>query len=172
MTNKDFFVNTWQSEMKKTLAAVKGMPADTGKWSYKINEKARSAAAIVGHILPHAEVMSNATETFIADEHTTPLEFNSIEEAAAYWEKWAGSVIEKLNAMDESTWNEKIVDFRVDGKSFYQMPMSSLGWMMMFDIIHHRGQLTTYYRHMGVRNPSIYGPTAEDIEAMMAAQQN
>ena len=46
--------------------------------------------------------------------------------------------------------------------------MSAMYWMMMFDIIHHRGQLSTYYRQMGVRNPSIYGPTAEDIEPMMA----
>ncbi len=49
---------------------------------------------------------------------------------------------------------------------------SAIFWMFMFDIIHHRGQLSTYYRHMGVRNPQIYGPTAEDMEAMMAVRQN
>ena len=38
----------------------------------------------------------------------------------------------------------------------------------MFDTVHHRGQLTTYYRPMGMPNPSIYGPTAETMEQMMA----
>jgi uncharacterized damage-inducible protein DinB len=44
-------------------------------------------------------------------------------------------------------------------------------WGFLFDTVHHRGQLSTYYRQMGVRNPSIYGPTAETIEEMMAAAQ-
>ena len=48
--------------------------------------------------------------------------------------------------------------------------MSNLFWTLMFDIIHHRGQLSTYYRTMGVRNPQIYGPTAEDMEAMLAGK--
>ena len=46
--------------------------------------------------------------------------------------------------------------------------MSAIFWTVMHDIIHHRGQLSTYYRHMGVRNPNIYGPTAEDMEEMKA----
>lgn len=48
--------------------------------------------------------------------------------------------------------------------------MSNMYWMFMFDIIHHHGQLSNYYRHMGVRNPQIYGPTAEYMEAMGATK--
>lgn len=172
MTNKDFFISTWQSEMQSTLNAIKALPPDTDKWIYKCDEKARSASDILGHMLPHAEVMTNATETFIADEHTKPHHFVNTEDTVAYFEKWANAAIEKLTAMDEATWNEKTIDFNVDGSTYYQMPMNKLCWMLMFDIIHHRGQLSTYYRHMGVRNPNIYGPTAEDIEAMMAAEKN
>jgi len=32
----------------------------------------------------------------------------------------------------------------------------------LFDIVHHRGQLSTYIRPMGGKVPSIYGPSADD----------
>ncbi len=34
--------------------------------------------------------------------------------------------------------------------------------MMLFDQIHHRGQLTVYVRMAGGKVPSIYGPSADD----------
>jgi uncharacterized damage-inducible protein DinB len=170
MTNKDFFLSTWQTEMKTTLNAIKSLPVDTAKWDHRCHQKTRSAAELVGHILPHAEVIARSTETGIADERTKPHEFKSVEDAAAYFEKWGSQVAEKVDAMNETDWMEKIIDFRVDGTTIYNMPMIRLCWMLLFDIIHHRGQLSTYYRAMGVRNPNIYGPTAEDIEAMMAGE--
>jgi len=170
MTNKEFFVATWQSEMKTTLNAIKALPADKSKWAYRCHEKTRSAADIVGHMLPHAEVISNSVETGFADEHSQPRQFKSVEDAAAYFEKWATLAGEKVDEMDETSWNEKIIDFRLDGNTLYNLPMSKYCWMLLFDIVHHRGQLSTYYRLMGVRNPNIYGPTAEDIEAMTASQ--
>ena len=54
MTNKQFFIQTWQAEMKKTAGAVRALPTDTSKLSYRCDEKARSAAEIIGHMLPHA----------------------------------------------------------------------------------------------------------------------
>ena len=100
----------------------------------------------------------------------SPVALNSIEEAAAYFEKYATLLVEKLKAIEDKTWNEQIVAFHLDGNKLFAYPMSNMFWMFMFDIIHHRGQLSTYYRHMGVRNPQIYGPTAEDIEEMMAVK--
>jgi hypothetical protein len=35
-------------------------------------------------------------------------------------------------------------------------------WGFLFDIIHHRGQITTYLRPMGSTVPQIYGPTADE----------
>jgi uncharacterized damage-inducible protein DinB len=169
MTNKDFFIQTWQNEMKKTAGAVRALPTDMSKLSYKCNEKARSAEEIIGHMLPHAESICKATDTFIAAE-VTGKTFTSIEDAAAYFEKHATLLVEKLQATDDATWNEQAVDFYVDGNKLFAYPMGSLFWTLMFDIIHHRGQLSTYYRHMGVKNPQIYGPTAEDMEAMAAGK--
>lgn len=171
MTNKDFFIQTWQSEMKRTLGAVNGLPKDMDKLNYRCNEKSRSAAEIIGHILPHAEAMSNSTGSFILAEKANK-EFASTAEAAAYFENHATQLVENLQAIDEKTWEEQVVEFTLNGNKIFAFPMSAMFWTFMFDIIHHRGQLSTYYRSMGVRNPPIYGPTAEDMEALTAAQQN
>ncbi len=168
MTNKEFFIQTWQAEMKRTAGAVRALPADMTKLNYKCDEKARSAADIIGHILPHAEALTNAVDSFIAIEQTGK-QYNSIEEAALYFEKYASLLVDKLNATNDKIWNEQIVEFHLNGNNLFAYPMSNMFWMFMFDIIHHRGQLSTYYRHMGVRNPQIYGPTAEDMEAMATA---
>lgn len=168
MTNKEFFIQTWQSEMKHTLSAVNGLPTDMEKLDYQCDGKARTAHEIIGHMLSHAEALSNAVDSFIADEKPGK-KFENIPEAAAYFTKHANDLAEKLNAVDEKKWEEQIVEFQVDGHKIFAFPMGSLFWSFMFDIIHHRGQLSTYYRNMGVRNPSIYGPTAEDMEEMVAA---
>ena len=34
------------------------------------------------------------------------------------------------------------------------------GLELLFDIVHHRGQITTYLRPMGSTVPQIYGPSA------------
>lgn len=168
MTNKEFFIQTWQDEMKRTAVAVRGLPEDMTKLNYRCDEKARSAADLIGHFLPHAEAICNATDSFIAIEETGKT-YDSIEDAALYFEKYASLLVDKLKATDDKTWDEQIVEFHLNGNKLFACPMSNMFWMFMFDIIHHRGQLSTYYRHMGVRNPQIYGPTAEDMEAMAAA---
>ncbi len=161
MTNKEFFIQTWQNEIPHTLSAVNGLPEDMQKLDYRCNEKSRSAHEIIGHMLSHAEALSNAVDTNIANEKSGK-KFESIQEAAAYFEKHATELAEKLTAVDEKTWDGQIVEFQVDGNKIFAAPMRNLFWDFMFDIIHHRGQLSTYYRQMGVRNPNIYGPTADD----------
>lgn len=168
MTNKEFFIQTWKSEMPSTMNAINGLPDNMDLLSYKSDDKARSAAAILGHMLGHAEVMCNATDSFIAEEKSAYKQFSSKKEIASYFEKFGTLLTEKLKAIDDKTWGEQIIEFHFDGQKLFAYPMINTYWMLMFDIIHHRGQLSTYYRHMGVRNPQIYGPAAEDMEAMTA----
>lgn len=155
--------------MPRTLSAINGLPADMAQLAYQCDGKARSAMALISHFLQHAEEISAGITTFVANERSAVTRFASKEAAAAYFEEHATAVGEKLQAVDDETWTGRIVDFQVDGHTLFSYPMMNICWMLMFDIIHHRGQLSTYYRHMGVRNPSIYGPTAEDMEAMAAA---
>jgi hypothetical protein len=37
-----------------------------------------------------------------------------------------------------------------------------MAWSFLFDIVHHRGQITTYLRPMGSTVPQVYGPSADE----------
>jgi uncharacterized damage-inducible protein DinB len=41
-------------------------------------------------------------------------------------------------------------------------PASPMAWSFLFDIVHHRGQITTYLRPMGSTVPQVYGPSADE----------
>jgi len=43
-----------------------------------------------------------------------------------------------------------------------QQPAAPMAWSFLFDIVHHRGQITTYLRPMGSTVPQIYGPSADE----------
>ncbi|MDP4285646.1 MAG: DinB family protein [Bacteroidota bacterium] len=167
MTNKEFFIQTWKNESKITAGAVRALPTDMSKLAYKPSGKCRSAMEIISHILPHAEELNIATKAFVISEDSK--EFSGIEEAAAYFEKNAAEVADNLEKIDDATWEEKIIPLEVFGNKLFEAPMMNMYWMFIFEMIHHRGQLSTYYRPMGVVNPRIYGPTAEDVEKMQAA---
>ena len=49
------------------------------------------------------------------------------------------------------------------GKIFFTMPrIGAFRTFVMNHVIHHRGQLSVYYRLRDVALPSIYGPTADE----------
>jgi uncharacterized damage-inducible protein DinB len=43
-----------------------------------------------------------------------------------------------------------------------QRPAAPMAWSFLFDIVHHRGQITTYLRPMGSTVPQIYGPSGDE----------
>jgi len=67
--------------------------------------------------------------------------------------------------MIERTPDEKLrqtVKFFVGPKTLGDVSRIDLIWMMLHDLIHHRGQFSIYLRMAGGKVPSIYGPTADE----------
>jgi GMP synthase (glutamine-hydrolysing) len=48
-----------------------------------------------------------------------------------------------------------------EGKMVMEMPIGEFLWFILFDAIHHRGQLSAYIRPMGGSVPAIYGPSGD-----------
>jgi uncharacterized damage-inducible protein DinB len=48
------------------------------------------------------------------------------------------------------------------GKAYPPMPLGAFLWMLLFDAIHHRGQLSAYIRPMGGKVPGVYGASGDD----------
>ncbi len=57
------------------------------------------------------------------------------------------------------------MELRIHGTPVVTLPRTNMMWFFFFDIIHHRGQRSTYVRPMGGAVPSIYGPSANTSSA-------
>jgi uncharacterized damage-inducible protein DinB len=70
-------------------------------------------------------------------------------------------ITKEFSAMDAAAW-EKRVPFVFGGQTVMNETAYDNGFGFLFDIIHHRGQITTYLRAMGSTVPQIYGPSADE----------
>ena len=48
------------------------------------------------------------------------------------------------------------------GQEVMSEPGYDNAWGFLLDMIHHRGQISTYLRPMGSTVPQIYGPSADE----------
>ncbi len=165
MTTREYFIQLTKEELPATLNCIRSVPPDND--SYAPNPKSRSARRIVSHIIGHSADLIEGIETGVIN-HRNELEFTDYNAAADIYEKETNHLLELIEKMDDKTWEEKQADFNVFGMKLYTKNIRDNCYHLHHDVLHHRGQLSTYYRSMGVANPVIYGATAETLEAMMA----
>lgn len=160
MSNASFFKSCLINELRATHDVIAALPAD--QLSYRPHPVNRSAYEIAEHIVAHVVDLEIILTQTVCDELLT-YPFESPTEVAtqmkAQWEK----VIALFDQLDESTWDAQPVELKIHGQSFLTISRSQMMWFFFFDIIHHRGQLTTYIRPMGGKNPGVYGPSADTV---------
>jgi len=98
----------------------------------------------------------------ICDE-TLTLHFNDAADAAKQLNKQWELLLKKLENYSLEKWETENVELLVAGKPFATLPRVQMMWFFFFDIIHHRGQLSSYIRPMGGKNPAVYGYSADTI---------
>ena len=76
------------------------------------------------------------------------------------FEWWSNELADIVSQMDETSWN-RVAQFYYNGKVVSEQPIGQFLWFILFDAIHHRGQLSAYLRPMGATVPAIYGPSAD-----------
>src|SRR6185295_10905249 len=130
---------------------------------------------IVNHIGPHAEELCQSIKEGRLDltnegqfDLKAPHIYKSPEEAAKDVEENSAKLIALVKTCDDKTWETKNVDVYWGPQNIFSSPLMNLCWTMLHDTIHHRGELASYYRVIGVTQPNIMGPTAEEEDAMMA----
>lgn len=160
MTNKDFFKTCLENELAATESIIEALPND--KLDYRPHPNSRSAYEIAEHIIAHAFDFEVILKNAVCDE-CLKMPFKDNKEGAqllvGYWEK----AIQIVDAMDEDSFNTVPVELLVSGNSLLTIPRSNMMWFFLFDIIHHRGQLSTYIRPMGGKNPAVYGYSFDTV---------
>jgi uncharacterized damage-inducible protein DinB len=89
-------------------------------------------------------------------EWAPPAMPKAMKDVVATYEKQSADVIRRWKSLPAERWNGTLEFF---GK---ERPASPMAWSFLFDIVHHRGQITTYLRPMGSTVPQVYGPSADE----------
>ncbi len=162
MLTKQELIKYFTKELATFSRVIANIPASG--MSYKPDEKSRNAKdlalAIIGEL--------GTLELFLSRDKALEMEeWKDVYAKVEPFEDGIGGAkildeinekfLSALNNIDESEL-EKPFNFYGD-----EGTRSSALLGMLFDTIHHRGQLAAYLRAAGGKVPSIYGPSADEV---------
>jgi uncharacterized damage-inducible protein DinB len=160
MSNLIFFKTVLESELKATSEIITALPFEN--IHYRPHERSRSAYQISEHIIAHAFDFIVILNNSVCDECLV-MPFSSSLEGSVKLEQYWNETVSILNDYDEDRWNNEMVELQINGNTLLSLPRANMMWFFLFDIIHHRGQLSTYIRPMGGKNPAVYGFSADTV---------
>lgn len=152
MDDKTLFLNFWTHESGTTRKVLWRIPDGS---DYRPDPRSRTAQEIAWQIVCEEKMLVDALESGEMTWTPSPMPAAMKDVARAY-DTQSTDVIRRLRALPEARWRGTLEFF---GK---QRPASPMAWSFLFDIVHHRGQITTYLRPMGSTVPQIYGPSADE----------
>jgi uncharacterized damage-inducible protein DinB len=157
MDDRTLFLQFWDKEAAATRKVIERIPEGS---TYRPDPKSRTAREIAWLIVREEAVLGDGLEggTLQWDEVSAP---GSVKEVLAAYDKHHSTATKKLKALTAGHWDRK-VPFLFQGQEVMNETGSANAWGFLFDIIHHRGQLSTYLRPMGSTVPQIYGPSADE----------
>lgn len=153
----------FDAEMEKTRVMLERLPED--KLDYKPDPKSMSMGRLAGHVAEMPSWGAVTLQTESLDLNGTGYQVltatSRAHVLAAFDRNIADSRAALAAASDESfvqPWS-----LLMGGKALFTMPrIAVIRSMVMNHTIHHRGQLTVYYRVNGVPIPALYGPSADE----------
>ena len=160
MTLREFYLQRQQAEFPVFMNVLKALPKD--RLSYKPDERSPSAEQLVWTLTFELSACLDVVKTNQAEWKTIPPP--PIDEMLEMFERSSKELTELVSKMDEEAW-DRTAKFYYGGKVVSEQPVGEFLWFILFDAIHHRGQLSAYLRPMGGKVPSIYGPSADSASA-------
>jgi uncharacterized damage-inducible protein DinB len=158
MDEKALFMTFWDKEAAATRAVLSRIPDTNG--DYRPDPKSRTAREIAWQIVREEIVLADGLERGSMEWEDLPAPATSKEVLATY-DRHHQQATEKLRNLPTSRWEAR-VPFMYQGQEVMADTGSASAWGFLFDIVHHRGQISTYLRPMGSTVPQIYGPSADE----------
>ena len=156
----DTFVPEFDQEMATTRKALERVPSDKGAWkphpkSFALGHLAQLIAGMPGWITN----MVTSTELDLSKQAGYSLE--TTETLVARFDKLVAEARAALLAATESDFDVPW-SLKQGGHVLFTLPRAANIRSTLNHLIHHRGQLSVYFRLVDVPVPSMYGPTADE----------
>ena len=160
MDEKALFLKFWEKEAPATRKVMMRIPQ--ARSEYRADPKARNAREIAWLMVREEIALVEALEKSVFEwvEAPTPA---TIEEILNTYDRHHDDLTTRLRALPMERLDGQ-VPFVFGGQQVFSDTGYALAWGVLFDLIHHRGQLSTYLRPMGSTVPAIYGPSADESE--------
>jgi uncharacterized damage-inducible protein DinB len=152
MDDRSLFTGFWEHESKTTRKVIGRIPEDS---DYRPDPKSRTASEIAWQIMCEEKMLVDALESGKMEWKPEPPP-STVREMVELYDAQSADIILRLKALPAERWNGNLEFFGDERQA------SPMAWSFLFDIVHHRGQITTYLRPMGSTVPQIYGPSADE----------
>ena len=152
MDDRALFNEFWENESKTTRNVIARIPEGS---TYRPDPKSRTASEIAWQIACEEKMLIEALETGKAEWNPPPAPA-TIKDLLDIYEMQCAEIVRRLKALPRERWDGSLEFFGSE------RPASPMAWSFLFDIVHHRGQISTYLRPMGSTVPQIYGPSGDE----------
>ena len=157
---KQQFAEGFERETATTLKVLKAYPEDQSELRpHERLKTARELAAMFTMEMAAIDAVLRGTFTFPPKPPPMPQNWK---EVIDNFEKTRARTLEALRDATDESLASGTVTFPTAPKTVNEWQKLPFAWFLLFDQIHHRGQLSIYLRIAGGKLPSIYGPTADE----------
>jgi uncharacterized damage-inducible protein DinB len=166
MTIGQSMLPEFDQEMQNTRKTLERFPDE--KWNWKPHDKSGTAGWLAIHVatmvgwLP----MTISTEELdYAPVDGPAFELPKIANRKELLAEFDKNAAESRAALSKVSDAEMIKNWKLlaGGQEIFTMPrVACIRGMVMNHLIHHRAQLTVYYRLLGIPVPGLYGPSADE----------
>lgn len=152
MEDRALFTGFWEHESRTTRKVIARIPEGS---DYRPDPRSRTASEIAWQIVCEEKMLVDALERGKMEWNPAPAP-STLAGMVELYDAQSADLLVRLKALPAERWNGTLEFFG------QQRPASPMAWSFLFDIVHHRGQITTYLRPMGSTVPQIYGPSADE----------
>jgi uncharacterized damage-inducible protein DinB len=152
VNEKSLFLKFWTKESATTRKVLSRIPESS---DYRPDPRSRTAQQIAWQIVCEEQMIIEALENGKAEWAPPPMP-KAMQEVLAAYETRSAGMADRWEQLPAAKWEGTLEFFG------QQRPASPMAWSFLFDIVHHRGQISTYLRPMGSTVPQIYGPSGDE----------
>jgi uncharacterized damage-inducible protein DinB len=156
MTSREFFLERRRAEHPVFITVLEAIP-ESGV-GYRPHAQSPSTEQLVWTLTSELSSCLGAAKEGRGEYNMSPAP--PLAEMVSLFGQWSNELTDVVSRMDDASW-ERNAQFYYGGRMMSEKPVGQFLWFILFDAIHHRGQLSTYLRPMGAKVPAIYGPSAD-----------